>query len=258
MVLAPLCVIAVVSTGSRGGYLTLFATAALLAIRTRRKAQGFMALAFFAVVFAIATPAAKWDRFVHTFTGEGKGTAAENSRLVLWEAAWKMFKISPIAGVGHDNYQLLSPRPEFVGVFAGRTPIPYDPALEGRPEFQGFVAHSTWMQSLADGGLLGSLPFFGLFIASFFYLRRVRHMRLPPGVQEELHDYARVMEAVLLAFVIGSTFASHMKLDFLWWYFGAVGALHHIARRHRADMIRIEQVRRMNEIADRSLATAGA
>ncbi|MEE9393070.1 MAG: O-antigen ligase family protein [Planctomycetota bacterium] len=227
LMIAPLYVIAVVGTGSRGGFLALFFTMAFLSIRSGKKLAGFIVMLLLSAVFVIAIPQEKWERFTNTFSGEGKEAASKNSRLRLWAGGLKMFKKSPITGVGHDNYQILSP--SIVGVFAGKNPIPYDSALEGRPGYEGFVAHSTWIQSLADSGLIGSIPFFSLFIMSFFTLYRVRRLKLPPDIEKQVRVSSQILEAILWAFIIGSSFASHFKLDFLWWYFGAVGALGLIA-----------------------------
>ena len=169
---------------------------------------------------------------------EKRGFAA-NSRLDLWKAGWAMFLESPITGVGHDNYQLLSPR--YTGYFAGKTPIPYRPELEGTKGHRGFVAHSTWFQSLADGGLVSSIPFFALFLLCYVALRRTRRMPLPPAEKREVYLISQIYELTLLAFIIASTFGSHMKIDFLWWYFGGVAAFEIIVRQQVSQWQQIQR-----------------
>jgi hypothetical protein len=33
------------------------------------------------------------------------------------------------------------------------------------------------------------------------------------------------LQGIFIAFIVSSTFGSHFKIDFMWWYFGAAGAL---------------------------------
>lgn len=257
MVLIPLEIIGCIGTGSRGGFLTLFFIMGFLAVRSKKKLLGFGAAIFLALVFAIAVPQEKWDRFVNTFTGEGKETATSNSRLGLWEAGLRMFKESPIVGVGHDNFQQLSPR--YYGFFAGRNPRPYDPSLEGQKGYTGFVAHSTWVQCLADGGIVGCLPFFGLFVWAMWTLYRLRRAKIPPAERDAVTQLSQIMEGTFWAFILASSFASHMKLDFLWYYFGSVGAFDLIVRR-RERQLRAEARRAALEASapNAEAATMGA
>ncbi|MEZ6194479.1 MAG: O-antigen ligase family protein [Planctomycetota bacterium] len=250
MAIIPLEIIGCVGTGSRGGFLTLFFVFGFLAVRSGQKLKGFMLALAFGLVFLIAVPDAQWNRFVNTFKGDGKESASQNSRLGLWKVGLQLFKESPIVGVGHDNYQLLSPR--YYGFFAGQNPIPYDPALEGQKGYTGFVAHSTWVQSLADGGILGSIPFFALFAWAMWTLYRVRRARIPPGELESVREISQIIEGTMWAFIIASSFASHMKLDFLWYYFGAIGAFGIIVRRREAQVRR--ETREAYEATARSRA----
>ncbi len=231
--IAPFILFGIMGTGSRGGFLTMFIIMVLMAIRSKQKAKGFATIAMMLVIFIVVTPSEKWDRFGTTFeTNTQQRGFAANSRLELWRAGWEMFLTSPITGVGHDNFQKLSPR--YTGYFAGKTPIPYRPELEGTKGHSGFVAHSTWVQTIADGGLVTSFPFFALFFMCWVALRRTRRMPLPPEEKQEVYMISQIYELTLLAFVIASTFGSHLKIDFLWWYFGGVAAFEIIVRQQVA------------------------
>jgi hypothetical protein len=99
---------------------------------------------------------------------------------------------------------------------------------------RGFVAHSTWFQTIAEGGLLVSVPFFALFFVSFWKLGSVRRMRSARPEAVQLKTQALQLEGVLIAFVVSSTFGSHIKIDFFWWYLGAIGAVRLMADRIEA------------------------
>ena len=252
MILAPLHVFGVVGTGSRGGYLSLFATLGYLAAVSKRKMQAFIAAFFIGIVFVATVPQASWQRFSGSVTDTEKGLGR---RTLLWKTGIDMFLDAPVTGVGHRNYQLLSPR--YLGFFAaGRDTVAYRPELENSRFVFGFVAHNTWIQMLADGGLICSIPFFGLFIYSFFVLRHARKIPLPPEHQRNAFVYSRVFEGILIAFCISSTFHGHFEIDCLWWYFGAISVFWMIVKRHsqvwragQADLRRRQIVERQRAVA---------
>ncbi|HYC78223.1 MAG TPA: O-antigen ligase family protein [Planctomycetota bacterium] len=246
-------VLAIVVTGSRAGYLSLAAVGGFFVLRSRKKALGFAAMAGVAVLFFLVVPQAHLDRFKQGFgvgaprdpiTGSrGRQDFSAKSRTILWfQGAVPMFREHPLTGVGIDNFPLLSP--QYVGFYAGRNFDPYVPGVKKR----GFVAHSTWFQLIAEGGVLVSVPFFLLFPIAWAQLARVRRSRSrDPGV-ELLKEHAFALQGVLLAFVVSSTFGSHLKMDFLWWYLGAVSCVHLMTldaerrERHRAHQAERERI----------------
>lgn len=237
LALTPFTILSIVGTGSRGGFLTLFCIFVFLSIRTNKKLLGFMVTIIMAVLLVAFMPKAKWERFMTTFASEGEREGASQSRIDLWKAAWKMYTEEPITGKGHDNFHMLSAR--YVGYFAGDVFIPYSPALDGK--YGGFVTHNTWMHSLAEGGTIGTAPFFLLFLMSFVTLYRVRRLPLYPKEKEEVYALSQMLEATMWAFCIASTFGSHFKIDFLWWLFGAISVFGLIVRRESRDIVRQSQ-----------------
>jgi O-antigen ligase len=224
-------VLALILTGSRAGYLSLAAVGMFFLVRSNKKIVGAFTLLAVVVVFFAVVPQAHLDRFKNigkTTDDSGKRDFSAESRLILWRGARQMFAERPVFGVGIDNFPLMSPR--YVGFYASRSFSPYVPGQKGR----GFVTHSTWFQTLAEGGLLISLPFFAMFFVAFAELRRVRKSRSKDPRIAQLKSQSTQLQAVLIAFVVSSTFGSHIKMDFLWWYFGAVGALLLMTRRIEA------------------------
>ncbi len=212
----------VILTGSRGGFVALGITLFYILLQSNRKILGGLAVVFAAIVFFVVVPQTHVDRFMSGVgDAEGKRDFAAQSRIHLWNAAIRMFKEAPVLGVGPDNFQMLSPR--YVGFYSGSSQTEYKPGVDEG----GFVAHSTWFQTLAEGGLLSAIPFFLIFPIVFLTLRRARKL-IPlsaPGGRE-YYTHSVGLEGLFVAFVIGSTFGSHIKLDFLWWYLGAASALY--------------------------------
>jgi O-antigen ligase len=242
--LMPFYVIGVVLTGSRGGFMSLVAVAFYMLARSNKKLIGAVVVSLLLVVFVVTMPEAQIERFKQGLGLEGQERdKSASSRLRLWGAALRMFNEHPIKGVGLDNYQALSPR--YVGVFAGKGEIPYQPGMMGR----GFVTHSTWLQSLAEGGLLMSVPFFGMFALSYYQLRKVKKVPLRGPIKRRLTEHAITLEGVMLAFIVSSFFGSHFKIDFMWWYFGAIAALWIIAQKEVADAMKRARAERLQQAA---------
>ncbi|MAG57459.1 MAG: hypothetical protein CMJ83_14300 [Planctomycetes bacterium] len=218
--LFPLYVLGAVFTGSRGGILQLFAVMTYLVLRSNRKVLGLTAGVLVAAILIVALPDAQWARLKRGVGPEEQRDFSAQSRVLLWRAAWTMFRESPVLGKGIDNYPLLSPR--YAGFFAGKSPRPYEPGATGR----GFVAHSTWFQTLAEGGIAVSLPFFALFPMAFLAMWQTRRLPYDRRLRRRFVDMAVAMEGILIATIIASTFGSHMKIDFLWWFFGLFAAIH--------------------------------
>ncbi len=231
--IAPLYIFGIVGTGSRGGFLAVFCVMLFLIWKSNQKALGCFMMVIMIVGFVAVMPQEKWDRFTSTFKSKGPDSSIGDgeSRLVLWKAGFTMFNMSPITGVGHDNYQILSPR--IAGFFAGKTLRPYDPTLEGRKGYVGFVAHSTWIQSLADGGVIFLFPLSVLFGMSFLLLRRVSRLRPPGQDGQDTYVYSQILTGMLLAFVIAGSFGSYLKFDPIWWLLGAISAFGIIAEERR-------------------------
>jgi O-antigen ligase len=224
--LAPLYILAIVLTGSRAGFLSLGAVGLYMLFRSNKKLIGSAVLAVFAVIFVLVIPEHEVERFNQGLGVEGKRDRSAESRLQLWQAAIRMFDEHPITGVGLDNYAIFSPR--YAGFSArGKGEIAYEP---GMSVGKGFVTHSTWFQMLAEGGLVVGVPFFLMFPVAFLTLRGVkkRAKRFRGGA--EVFQQAVALEGALIAFMVSSTFGSHFKIDFMWWYLGAVAALGIVAR----------------------------
>ncbi len=217
--LIPLVLLCIVLTGSRAGYLATGVTILVMTFLTNRKVLGLLTAGIAAVVLLLAMPQSQWDRLQRGIGPEGQRDFAAQSRVLLWEAALDMWSDHSVMGVGPDNFSLLSPR--YAGFYAGRNMEAYAPGVERA----GFVAHSTWLQTLAEGGLLSAIPFLLLFPVALLYLWRCRRLARSDPEGPLIVAHATTMIGMWVAFIIGSSFGSHIKLDFLWWYMGCAAAL---------------------------------
>lgn len=226
-VLFPFYVLGAVFTGSRGGILQLIAVMGFLILKSNKKLIGISIATLAGIIVLMFLPQKQWDRFSKGLGPEENRDFAAQSRILLWKAGWTMFRENPVLGKGMDNFSILSPR--YTGFYGGRSPKKYTPGSTG----QGFVAHSTWFQTLGEGGAVVSLPFFALFPMAFFFLWRAKKVSLKPPWKRELYSLATSVEGLWIAFMVASTFGSLIKLDFLWWYMGLTAAIHLTAEEMR-------------------------
>jgi putative inorganic carbon (hco3(-)) transporter len=231
MFLSALYVMGVVRTGSRGGFLSLAAVVLYMLFKSNRKVIGAIVLALMMLLFAFMLPQSSLDRFKQGVGVEGERDESAQDRLKLWGAAIQMFNDSPMFGVGLDNYQQLSPR--YIGKFAGSSHTEWAPGRKGR----GFVTHSTWFQTLAEGGLVIAVPFFLMFFVAAFALMKVRGLPMGEPDRSRMREQALVLQGTFVAFIVSSSFGSHFKIDCMWWYFGAVAALKLIAEQKSREFL---------------------
>jgi O-antigen ligase len=142
----------VVLSESRGGAIALLVTvpAAMVCFRRRRTQVSVVALGVIAAaaLWFSFSPGA-WQR-VTTFNNGGNG------RTDLWTVAWRVAGDHPVLGVGLDNYASVAFR--YV-----REPgtLTHVQLVADQPH----VVHNTYLQMLAEGGIVG-LTIFLAFIAA--------------------------------------------------------------------------------------------
>ena len=151
------------TTLSRGGLVTLAVLVLLVAITPARvvfrsRVQKVLALALVAVsatLFFVATGPAFSSRVDQTFT---TGGATGSGRLDMWKGALHSFHERPVLGLGYGTFSTVSTSllQQTPGVdLVNFTPSPH-----------GDLAHSAYLETLAELGLPGLVLFLGLIAAT--------------------------------------------------------------------------------------------
>jgi len=195
-----LFVMAVVASFSRGGLVGLGAIVLFALLVSKRKllATGMTLVMLLAMV--LFAPSSYWKE-AESITDVHESTA--NARLEYWQAGIRMFIDYPIIGVGADNGQIQMPK--FFRGGGGR-----DPNTQW-----GRTFHGTWPQVLAELGLLGVLPYFGMMFLAFRYLFRIRRESLGEQNPTELF-LANSLIGSLIAYIGCATFLSTAYYPQLW------------------------------------------
>jgi probable O-glycosylation ligase (exosortase A-associated) len=142
--------VAVVYTGSRGGFLGLIVLLFLLWLHSKRKVLGlFIGLAVFGAVW-FAAPSEYRER-MRSITNYQEDESAMN-RVEYRKAAVRMFKHNPFTGIGYKNF------PDFARQF-------------GAPGSQ--TAHNMYFYVLGELGGLGLFVFLTIWIRSLLAARQL-------------------------------------------------------------------------------------
>ena len=180
-----LLTLGIVSTSSRGGFITLVFLMFYFVLKSKRKLLGFFSIFLIFLLIFLFAPQEYWQRQM-TITSYEQDESAMG-RIDAWKAGLRMFAERPLWGVG-------------VGAYETAFGVKY-----GGKEGAWFSAHNAYVQNGAELGFFGILTYLGL----MFYIYRQAN-RLTKSIQEEnyLKTISQGLVGALLAYAVGSFFLS--------------------------------------------------
>lgn len=203
-----LTAITVLLTHSRGAFLALCASLLWIAWRSGRLLRAGFGLAAAAAAFLMFAPASVLRR-IESIGDTGESSI--NARFTAWATARRMIEDNPLLGVGLRNFQ-----PRYVDYAM----VPVDTT-----RVQTYVAHNSYLQIWAEGGTIAFGVYMLLLFSVFVTCRRVFTMgRLRPDLAWA-KDYARMMEATTVAFMVGATFLNRGHFDLIYHWLALVTSL---------------------------------
>jgi O-antigen ligase len=187
----------VILTESRGGLMGL-GVVGLAELFARRKLQYKLVLISAIALAMIAAPSNVWRRMKSIqIAGQAVNEAAESTE-IRWQvllAGASMIRAHPVFGVGLDLYKPLSVR--------------YNPRLQGS---RGNIAHNTYMQVGAEGGLVALMLFVALMAVA---LRNCGYVQRASSDQD-VRELAGALKASILAYAAAALFLSASYQVFYW------------------------------------------
>lgn len=201
---------AIYTTFSRGGLLGFFAVLVVIGLRVRSQvmrvaALGLMALAGIAVAYF-------WQR-ADGFAALDRD-ATLNQRVITLKAGMEMFADHPLLGVGAGCS---------VVAFAVYAP-------GGVLTHKALIVHNTVVQSLAELGLLGSVPYLLLIGSALVGAHQLARRRAHPGADPELPVLMSGVQASLVGFVVCGLASGLVLSWFPYILFGLVSAARGLSR----------------------------
>lgn len=212
--------VAIVRTGSRGGFLALLAVIGFLLFRltTIRAGWRLLTAGVLAVLFAATATDAYWDQMrtiVHP--EEDYNLSSQEGRLKIWKRGIGYMMSRPILGVGAGNF------PTAEGTIS--------PQAERQSYGRGVkwqAAHNSFVQVGAELGVPGLVLFVVMLASAFTGLNAAgRHSagaaRPPPAV------LAQTLTASLIGYVVGAFWLSLAYTEMLYTLVGLAIGLRQIA-----------------------------
>lgn len=185
----------VLFSGSRGGFLALGAVVLSQALLFGRYMPVRWRLLFAAIVAAglLFPPSGFWNRMGSIMNwGEDYNVTSSDGRLAVWTRGLSYFARSPLTGVGFAQF------PNAEGYIYGR---------EAGPVVVWRAAHNSFVQVLAELGVLGFAAWLGMFVPTIWLAWRLRRRtggsRAPPLV-----TFGEALTIALLGYATGGFFLS--------------------------------------------------
>ena len=215
----PLCVLAVIGTYSRGGFVALAAATLTYILLQRRRIPALTGLAVVLVLGALFVPVPQsyLDRLETIRTYDEIGEDSAMSRPHFWRVGLQMGLEHPL-GVGLRQYEQA-----------------YDTfdTSHGRYGFKRSV-HSSHVQVFAELGILGALIWVGLFAYASLCLpprqSAVDGSRTLAAAARFFFTMANALLTSMVGFATGGAFLALALNDLTWLTFGMVAALDRLSR----------------------------
>jgi putative inorganic carbon (HCO3(-)) transporter len=216
---APLSLFSVISTFSRGGFLSLTGSVLVFVMLQRRRLPALIGLGVLAVpvgVFMVSQPG-YLDRLSTIQSYEETNEKSALGRLYFWTVAVRMAQEHPL-GVGLFNFE--SAYNEF-DITNGE----YGPNRS---------VHSSHFQVLSEAGFIGVVAWLFLWATAFICAFRIRgrgaRSDLSPEDRRMFTTYANALIASMTAFMIGGSFVSMALNDLTWLTFAVLASLDLISK----------------------------
>jgi len=217
--------IALADNASRGAFLALCCVGVYIVLRSPRKQFAVGILGVIGIALLVTAGPAFWAEIGTTAEFE-EGTG--DLRLRAWKGGFRMWLAHPILGVGPGNFtwQLGN----------------YETALEvqelGRSLGGAMVAHSMWVELLADLGLVGVVATFALGWGAWSNLETssreaARLAKLHPGVPvfAELQSMSYAVQCALLAIAVNGLVLSLLYFAHFWILVAVGNAMPYVVAR---------------------------
>ncbi len=217
-------------TQSRGGVLGLF-TFGIFALWGRVRVKRLVPVAAVLIVAIFFAPAGFWQR-IGTLSettdvqalSEVEDQGSADARWNIWRVSTRIIRDHPMTGIGMGAYPWVHWR------YASKDPsLPW--TSRGPKD-----THSTYLNVMAETGLVGFLLFAGVLGSAVYSAERVRRRarRVLPRYARQLY----FLEAGFIAYLVAGIFGSYARLPFLYVHVALLFALATVVSR---DLVHMKQ-----------------
>jgi len=196
--------LAVVSTGSRGGFLSLSVAVFLMAMKTRYKLPALGLIAVLGVVGFVATPADYRERILTIFSSSEEQDDSVQGRFVSWRVAGNMIEANPVFGIGMN--QTIKQYNDYTQDIVNK---------QGSNQHYARVTHNSYLQIWAESGTPAYLLFMFICVGSIVSLELMWRRYRRKGDLWVL-PYCHAIQVSLCSYVIGATFLNRSQFDLVY------------------------------------------
>ncbi len=204
-----LCIISVIFSYSRGGFVGLTSIAAVSLIKSKKKFLAVILVAV-AIVVGFALVPQQWFDRMQTIGDVEEGSAA--GRINAWHFAWNLAAAQLPLGGGFETF----------------TP---DLFLRYAPDPTNFhAAHSIYFEMLGDQGFIGLALFLTLLFSTLLSLQGVRYRIGNKPSSRWIVDYADMLQICLVGYMASGAFLGRAYFDLSYHLIAAAILLKVFAR----------------------------
>jgi O-antigen ligase len=189
--------IAVVYTGSRGGFVALIAAGGFILLRYTAIAARWRVTSFvlLALLFMGAASDKYWAQMATIFSESDYNQTGEEGRLQIWERGVGYMTQFPLLGLGPGSFET-----------AEGTLSPLAVRQQYGKGVRWNAAHNSYLQVGAELGFPGFVFFLLLIASAFAALRAARRQR--PGQPRSHGELSQALTTALIGFGVGAFFLS--------------------------------------------------
>jgi probable O-glycosylation ligase (exosortase A-associated) len=226
-------ILAVISSFSRGGWVGLAAVLTYGIFNVKKKFGVIGLMLMLGTTAALFAPQQYWEE-VSTVADTDESTAS--ARIRFWRAGLGMFLGHPIIGVGAANGGIHMPM--------------YIRGVRDANTQWGRAFHGTWIQVLAELGLLGTFVYLAMIVMIFRWLYRIRRLKVPNDPDNSIGYLATALIGSFIGYFTSATFLSTAYYPQLWtMYMLAIALVFCVDSSLTADKQRAQQISSVGEQA---------
>lgn len=205
--------LAIMSTGSRGAFLSVSVAVFLIAMKTRYKVPAIVGVLMIGLLGATFAPAEYKERISTIFQSAEKQDESVQGRFVSWKVAWNMIKRHPVQGIGLN--QMVKKYNNYTDGILNEN---------GGTEHFARVTHNTYLQIWAEVGTPAFLIFLFLVLGTVVRLE-VLIRRWKNTADAWAVNYCNGIQVSMSVFFVGATFLNRSHFDLVYQYVAIVTVL---------------------------------
>jgi probable O-glycosylation ligase (exosortase A-associated) len=197
-----LVVLAIVASGSRGGFIALAVVSGWLVLTSRKRWSALALLAVMAVAFVSLAPE-EWFSRLSTIEEAG-ADASFMGRVIAWQISSAIALSNPVLGGGFHAVQIQGVWDQFIGA-----PSLLDFLNLPLPDFSAKAAHSIYFEIMGDMGFVGLFIFLGILLQAIRTRYVIKRQLKDMGPQWLWgRDMADMLMLAIIAYMAGGAAVS--------------------------------------------------